>query len=128
TAPLFQEEHSLFTEAEEDGLDEARAKDPYVGLKARSVRELQAWVDGNVRFDAGAADVPDLFPETHQVVKQAKEEADKIIAITHEYHVPPQAKDGNRWGEWQRERAKRKKNAAVQGSTGEERFAAEQRR
>lgn len=176
-APLFQEEYSLFTEHQEDELEGARAKDPYVGLKARSVRELQAWVDENVRFDAGAPDVPDLFPETHVTVKLAKQEADKIIPITHLYHVQPEAKDGNRiygpmswlpadpiqdaktcehsvtgvivigpdrgnafkvcvakekckvhWGDWQRERAKRQKSAAVHGSTGEERFAAEQKR
>lgn len=175
-APLFQHENSLFPPDEHEVQLEKAEKDPYIGLKARSVRELQAWVDKHVRFDAGAADVPDLFPETHVTVKQAKELAEKIIPITHEYHVPPEARDENRvygpmswhradgaeesktcdhsvtgvivigagrgeafkvcvakekckvhWGEWQRARAKRQKGAAVKGSTGEARHAAEER-
>ena len=176
-SPLFQFEDSLFTPQERADLDEPGAgKDPYRGLKARSVRELQAWVDQHVRFDAGAADVPDLFPETHVTVIAAKSRADKIVPITYEYHVPTEAQDGSRvygpmswrradgsdesktceqsvtgvivigagrgtafkvciakekcklhWGEWQRERAKRKKSASASGNTGEARQAAEER-
>lgn len=105
SGPLFEEEQTLFTEEQLDGLEEAKAKDPYLGMKTRSVRELQAWVDKHVRFDPSAQDVPDLFPETHGVVRRAKEATEKIIPITHDYQVQPEARDGNRiWGprSWQR--------------------------
>lgn len=96
---LFVEEHTLFTDDEDDEFQELQEKDPYHGMKTRSVRELQAWVDEHVRFDHAAADVPDLFPETHEVVSQAKEQREKIIPITHEHHIQKDARDDKRvWG------------------------------
>ncbi len=87
---LFVSENVLFTddEAEDDG--------PAVAVKPVSVRELQGWIDKEVRFDPQAQDLPDLFPETAAVVGQAAEEAEKIISITHDYSVSPNAKDGTR--------------------------------
>jgi ParB/RepB/Spo0J family partition protein len=90
---LFIEERTLF-----DPLEDERAKqrkeDPLAGYKTRSVRELQAWVDEHVRFDHAAADVPDLFPETHQAVEEAQETKEKIVLVTHEHHVPQEAREG----------------------------------
>lgn len=65
-------------------------------FKARSVRELQAWVDRRIKFDATAPDVPQLFPETAQTVVAAMEDAEKIVPITFEYQVHPDARDGSR--------------------------------
>lgn len=66
--------------------------------KPMSVRELQSWIDQHVRFDVAADDVPQLFPETAVIVTPAIEQAEKIISITHNYHVDPGAKpeDGER--------------------------------
>jgi ParB/RepB/Spo0J family partition protein len=64
-------------------------------LKARSVRELAGWIDQHVRFDAKAADVPQLFPETFAVVTQAAEAAEKVVHITEEYSVHPDARGEN---------------------------------
>jgi ParB/RepB/Spo0J family partition protein len=66
--------------------------------KPMSVRELQAWIDQHVRFEVEASDVVDLFPETAAAVAPVIELAEKIISITHNYHVDPGAKpeDGER--------------------------------
>lgn len=66
--------------------------------KPMSVRELQQWIDQHVRFEVTAEDVPELFPETAAVVAPAIEQAEKVISITHNYHVDPGAKpeDGER--------------------------------
>lgn len=88
---LFQNENTLFTPGEETD-----SKDPLEGLKTRSVKELQAWVDQHVRFDMAAEDLPDLFPEAHGTITAAVEAAEKIVPITHNYHVIPEAKDSAR--------------------------------
>ncbi len=88
---LFQHEHTLFTPGEPDD-----STDQLHGLKTRSVKELQAWVDKNVRFDLAAADLPDLFPQAHSTITAAREQAEKIVPITHDYHVIPEAKDAER--------------------------------
>jgi ParB/RepB/Spo0J family partition protein len=77
--PLLKHDRTLFE-------PEDRRKDHY---KPVSVRELQAWVDEHVRFDARAAD-PMLFPETVEAVREATEEQLKVIPITHN----PDAKAG----------------------------------
>ncbi len=76
-----------------DSPDETNA---WLHLKTRTAKELQGWVDTHVRFDTAASDLPDLFPETASTLAMAKDEADKVISITYEYHVPPEAKDGTR--------------------------------
>lgn len=68
---------------------------PLEYLKTRSVRELQAWIDEHVRFDRNVQVNQDLFPETQSVVQDAKEKRLKVIQITHEYVVKPDAKEGN---------------------------------
>jgi hypothetical protein len=64
-------------------------------VKPVSVRELASWIDKNVRFDASAPD-PMIFPETALKLTTSREEAEKIIPITHDHYVPPEAKDGTR--------------------------------
>ena len=92
---VFQEEITLLTPEEEDAAERAVDDDP-VRWKPRSVRELQSWIDQHVRFDPAAKDVPDLFPETAVVVKAAKEDAEKVVAITHENYVAEEARTDER--------------------------------
>lgn len=176
-AALFVREESLFTPQEKEHEHEAEGKDPYYGMKCRSVRELQAWVDKHVRFDAAAADLPDLFPETYIALRGAKDEALRIVPITYEYVIPADARTDERvltersweradgregskacahsvlgvvvigpdrgqafrvctakeqckvhWAAWQRERAKRKKEAPAAGGTAKERETSERKR
>lgn len=93
---LFTGEHLLW-----DPTDKRETDDPQ---KAVSVRELQAWIDQHVKFDPGKAN-PMLFPDTVKAVDEATAEKTKIIPITYEYFVRPDARDGNRvWGpkSWKR--------------------------
>jgi ParB/RepB/Spo0J family partition protein len=94
-APLFHHERTLFTPEQRMARPDRKAN-PYEGLKTRSVRELQAWVDKNVRFDARASDLPDLFPETHQAVTAAKEAKERIVHITYDHHVVEEARTAER--------------------------------
>lgn len=91
---LFQDESLLWNPDDTDE-KEAEAK-PYHGLKHRTVRELQAWVDQHVKFDAAAADVPQLFPETARSLEVSKAVAEKVVHITREYQIQRDAHDGNR--------------------------------
>jgi hypothetical protein len=75
-----------------------RKKDKYAGLKACSVRELEAWIRDHIRFDvAHAAQAqPFAFEQTAQVVEQAAAQpgrGKKVIAITHSYRVDDDARD-----------------------------------
>lgn len=97
-SPLFEYEHSLFTPDERDDEQAAKKADPYHGLKVRSVRELEAWIDEHCRLDVVGGKngdvaplVQELLPETATKVEEAK----KVISITHGHHVHPDAKDGN---------------------------------
>jgi ParB/RepB/Spo0J family partition protein len=67
-------------------------KDPFAYLKPVSVRELGAWIDQHVRFDAGVVD-PILFPESALTLKGSWEKAEKVVSITHEHYIPPEARD-----------------------------------
>lgn len=87
---LFEPE-ALLWDPERDE-DDATAD----AVKARSVGELQAWIDEHVKFNAAAPDVPDLFPETAALVKAAQEAAEKIVPITGEHFIQPDARDGQR--------------------------------
>jgi len=78
----------LFETEDADGLD---LKD---AVKPRSVRELQQWIHDNVRMKPETVD-PFLFPETVQVLAEAKETKDKVVHITYEYRVPDGARDPN---------------------------------
>lgn len=91
---LFQPERTLWDPRKDEDSDEDL--EPAVNLKPRSVRELQGWIDRHVRFDLDSPDLPHLFPETAQLVESAKEEALKVVSITQEHRVQPEAKDGSR--------------------------------
>ncbi len=85
---LFTHERLLWDPDSKDESD-----DP---VKAVSVRELAAWIDEHVKFDAAQAPVEaQLFPETAPAA-QVLAEAQKVIPITHAYMVPPTARDGVR--------------------------------
>ena len=88
-SPLWRDEggHQI-------GFDDeaARRKDPYHGLQTRSVAELRQWIDDHVRFDPTAADVPVLFPETAQAVQQAAEQDLKVVKISYDHMLQPEAK------------------------------------
>lgn len=68
----------------------------YQGYKPRTVGELRAWIEREVRFDPREAD-PVLFPELVATVKAAQEEALKVVHITREDKIADGAKaDGQR--------------------------------
>lgn len=62
------------------------------GDKAVSVRELGAWIDDHVRFDAAVPD-PIVYAETADTLAVAQEQAEKVVHITHNHHVDPEAKE-----------------------------------
>jgi ParB/RepB/Spo0J family partition protein len=84
---MFEEERTLFDMRKEDSDGEPT-------YKVKSVKELQAWVDRNVLFDAGADTTPMLFPETFAAVENATKAAEKIVHITQEHHVNPLSESG----------------------------------
>jgi ParB family chromosome partitioning protein len=89
-------------------------------VKPVSVRELASWIDKNVRFDAAAPD-PMIFPETALTLTTSREEAEKIVPITHDHYVPPEAKDGTRtYGptSWRRADGKSKSKTCERSVTG----------
>lgn len=61
--------------------------------KPASVRELQTWIDKNVRFKAAEVDLPNLFPETAAALTAAAEEKLKVVHITHDHHLVQDAKE-----------------------------------
>lgn len=82
-----------------DELDEQDGKrtDPYDGRKARSIRELEAWINDHVRFDvAHAAKAQPLEFETVAAkVEQAAAQpgrGKKVIAITFDHFTQPEAR------------------------------------
>jgi ParB/RepB/Spo0J family partition protein len=76
----------------QDPFEEDEAKR---SVKPRSVRELESWIDDNVRFEPTAAD-PLLFPETAVALQDASTEKRKVVLITHDYHVPEGARGKER--------------------------------
>jgi ParB/RepB/Spo0J family partition protein len=88
---LFDDEDLLFTPDEEDELGPAD-QEP---RKARSVRELQGWVDEHVKLEATEVLAePMLFPETAITLDDATELREKVVRITHDTMTPEAAKDG----------------------------------
>jgi ParB/RepB/Spo0J family partition protein len=60
--------------------------------KARSVRELAAWIHDNVRMAPETVD-GFLFPDTAHLVTQAQEAELEVVHITHDYRVADGARD-----------------------------------
>lgn len=111
---LFTAQHLLWDPQEADG------KEPDIedSFKPVSVRELAAWIDENIRFDPKIQDLPELFPETAQVMTQARTGKLQFIPITWDHHVRPEAKpaDGARtWGPGSWKKAKDECDHSVVG-------------
>lgn len=68
----------------------ARSDDSY---KAVSVKELKLWIDDRVKFRIDAPHNLQLFPDTVAAVQKAEESKTKIVHITAEHQVHPDAKD-----------------------------------
>lgn len=81
--------------------DQAKKRDPYYGLKACSVRELDAWIRDHVRFDVAhaAKAQPFTFETTAAEVARATAEpgrGKKVVAITTSYRVADDARADER--------------------------------
>jgi ParB family chromosome partitioning protein len=90
-SPLFEYEAAALTHAECDAQETAAKTDPYVGLKAKSVRELDHWISDHCRFDPKTRVNQELFAETARAVETAA----KVVQITENHYTQPEAKEGN---------------------------------
>jgi hypothetical protein len=72
------------------------------GLRPVSVREMQAWIDKNVRFSADPD--PMLFPLAALELTAAREDKRKVVAITFEHFIPDHAREGKTYfpASWKR--------------------------
>ena len=115
---LFDHERLLWDPNEDRS--EARAMRKEDARKPVSVRELQAWIDKNVRFDVEGVE-PMLFPETALTLDATRETAEKVVPITHDHYVTPDAKNDQRtYGpmSWRRADGKLKSKACDASITG----------
>lgn len=60
--------------------------------KAVSIRELETWINGHVRFRPEDVDLPNLFPETAATLATATEQELKVVKITHDYQLKPETR------------------------------------
>lgn len=84
-------------EADTARLDESMQalEEPHAGRKVRSPRELATWIARSVRFDPAtiaAATLTELWPATAEDLKRAAEEDIKVVLITRDASVAPEAK------------------------------------
>jgi len=100
---VFQRAESRFGFEDPTGVDEddvdaaADAQDPiaiYRNYKAKTVKELEAWISRHVRFDVqhAAAVAPLDFGDAALKVEEATAapgRGKKVVEITYEYQVPP---------------------------------------
>ena len=106
---LFQVEHTLFDPYDRNGDEQP--------VKAHSVREVQGWIDEHVKFQAHRDADPMLFPEAAEAVASG----DKVVAITHNHFVRPEARDGKRvlsCRSWRRADGQHKSKPCDQAVTG----------
>lgn len=82
---------------------EPEDSEPQVTVKPRSVAELQAWVDRHVRLEPEETD-PIVFPETAAALEEAAQEDAKVLPITYEHQVVPEARGAKTFGpkSWKR--------------------------
>jgi ParB/RepB/Spo0J family partition protein len=83
-----------------DFLDEKMTRGKWDGMKPVSARELQGWVNNHVRFNpaqAAAAAPLDFGPVAEQVQTASAQpgRGKKVIQITHDTYVHPDAKDAD---------------------------------
>jgi ParB/RepB/Spo0J family partition protein len=100
---LFSPERTLFDPRGADEIEAADRADPMRGMKASTVRELQAWIDEHCKLDVDKqADLEQLFPEVAAAVDQAAaagaehDEPRKVVQVTYESYVRPTARDGSK--------------------------------
>jgi len=91
---LFAHEGASLFDDDPDA-DDKIDSDPYYGMKPRSVREFETWINRNVRADRLAVD-PVLFPETAALVSAAVEAREKVIPIMHLSQRPEAARTGDK--------------------------------
>ncbi len=84
---LFQAEMDLYRA-------ESLAEAERAPIKARSVREVEAYIKRHIRFNAQQAD-SFLFPDTVAQVTEAVETKRKVIEITHEYLASDDVRHAN---------------------------------
>lgn len=75
---------------DDPGLDLDDEREP---RKAVSVRELETWINKNVRFRPEEVDLPNLFPETAAALATAAEEELKVVKITYDHQLRPATKE-----------------------------------
>lgn len=93
-----------------EGLDETRKPSKFDGLKARSVKELEAYIADHVRFDPGQAAkmAPLEFGETERQILEAQQKPGrgaKVVAIHFGHFVQESARADERTfgsGSWKR--------------------------
>jgi ParB family chromosome partitioning protein len=105
---------------DDDDFEKRAKKDPYLRVKPVSVREFEAWIEDNVKFDRALAD-PMLFPETAELLEQAELEKLKVIPVTRSYgagaEVRQIAKGERIYGEQAWKRADGKEGSKACSST-----------
>jgi len=86
----------------EDDADEAAPDaDPFHGFKARTVKELEAWIASHVRFDVrqAAEAAPLDFGPVLEEIEAAEAQPGrgrKVVEITYAYQVPPDTRGAAR--------------------------------
>ncbi len=98
-SPLFEGERAEAASGQADlDLDDAR--------KPVSVRELESWINLHIRFDDSTTDIQTFFPETAAAVAAAEQQEEKIVKITYDHYIQPEARseDERTFGprSWQR--------------------------
>jgi ParB family transcriptional regulator, chromosome partitioning protein len=78
---LFTDERGLYDEEADEA---ARRKDPYLNVKAVSVREFERWIQNHVRLEPEHVDAF-LFPETAAAIEAHADEG--VILITRDYQA-----------------------------------------
>lgn len=74
-------------------VDDATEADAF---KARSARELASWIDSAFRIDVASEELPELFPETAELLAEAQEASIPVLQITWMDRLPEGAKEGDR--------------------------------
>ncbi len=90
---LWQRDHGHATLGFLAPIEEEEQDAEFGGVIPVSVRQLQAWVNDHVRFDPADKSNPELFPETANNLKLATMRKDKVVEITYDHYVQPEAKD-----------------------------------
>lgn len=62
-------------------------------LVAKSAAELEYWIAHELRFDPEKIEIEELFPETAVILEAAEETATRVVSITRDSYVRPNAKD-----------------------------------